>query len=89
MIDLYLIYDNSEDLQKIEDTINSNYYLHHLNINKHNDRSKAFKFKGEWSAKLDPFILLSENDKIIKAYYSETGESAVNQFIKDYESKSI
>ena len=89
MIDLYLVFDNLEDLKAIEDTIDNNYYLHYWNINKHHDRSKAFKLKGEWSARQNPFILLSINDNVIKAYYSEIGESAVKQFIKDYESKSI
>lgn len=84
MIDLYLVFDDINDLNKVEEVINSNFYLHYLNINKHNDRSKAFKFKGEWSARLNPFILLEEKGKVIKAYYSEIGESAVAQFIKDY-----
>lgn len=85
MIDLYLVFDDIDDLNRIESTIDSKFYLNYLNINKHHDRSKAFKLKGEWSAKLNPFILLKENDKVLKAYYSEIGESAVTQFIKDYE----
>ena len=84
MIDLYLVFYNINDLNKIEEVINDNFYLHYLNINKHNDKSKAFKLKGEWSARLNPFILLEEKGKVLKAYYSEIGENAVTQFIKDY-----
>ena len=85
MIDLYLVFDNINDLNKILPIITDKFYLHSYNINKHLDRSKAFKFKGEWSARLNPFILLEEKGKVLKAYYSETGENAVTQFIKDYE----
>lgn len=84
MIDLYLVFDDINDLNKVEEAINDNFYLHYLNINKHNDRIKAFKFKGEWSARQNPFILLEEKGKVLKAYYSEVGENAVTQFIKDY-----
>ena len=89
MKDIYIVFDNIDDLNLLEDAIDSNYFLHYWNINKHNDRSKAFKFKGEWGAKQNPFVLISENDKVIKAYYSETGDNAVKQFINDYESTSI
>ena len=89
MKDIYIVFDNIDDLNLLEDTIDSNYFLHYWNINKHNDRSKAFKLKGEWGAKQNPFILVSENDIVIKAYYSETGDNAVKQFINDYESTSI
>lgn len=84
MIDLYLVFDDINDLNKIEEVINDNFYLHYLNINKYNNKSKAFKLKGEWSARLNPFILLEEKGKVLKAYYSEIGENAVTQFIKDY-----
>lgn len=84
MIDIYLVFDDINDLNRLEEIINENFYLHYLNINNHHDRSKAFKFKGEWSARQNPFILLKEKGKVIKAYYSEVGENAVTQFIKDY-----
>ena len=84
MIDIYLVFDDINDLNRLEEIINENFYLHYLNINKQHDRSKAFKFKGEWSARQNPFILLEEKGKVIKAYYSEIGENAVTQFIKDY-----
>lgn len=85
MIDLYLVFDNINDLNKLEEIINDkNFYLHYLDVNNHYDRSKAFKFKGEWSARQNPFILLEEKGKVLKAYYSEIGENAVTQFIKDY-----
>jgi len=63
MIDLYLIYDNSEDLQKIEDIINSNYYLHHLNINKHVIEVKLLNLKENGLLNL---ILLYFYQKMIK-----------------------
>lgn len=84
MIDIYLVFDDVNDLNRLEEIINEDFYLHYLNINKHHDRNKAFKFKGEWSARQNPFILLEEKGKVLKAYYSEVGENAVTQFIKDY-----
>ena len=83
MIDIYLVFDDQKDLEKLESVVDNNYYIHYLNINKHHDRSKAFKLKGEWSARKNPFVLLSKKDNVIKAYYSETGMNAVDQFILD------
>ena len=47
-----------------------------------NDRKEAYKLKAHWGAKKDPFIVLSDNNKIVKVFYSDVaGDNALIQFI--------
>lgn len=45
-------------------------------------KKEAWKLKNYWGAKLDPFALISEEDKPIKAFYSEACN--VIESLKEY-----
>ena len=51
-------------------------------------KKEAFKLKSHWGARLDPFILLEDNGKAIKAFYSEAG-NAVEDFLKYIQNEDI
>lgn len=47
------------------------------------ERSKAFKVKGGWSARICPFAVLTDLEKTpIKAFYSEANECTVDNISK-------
>lgn len=52
-----------------------------FNMNTVDGKKKGFKVKNEWAAKANPFVLIEDNGKAIKAFYSETGDTAINQFL--------
>jgi hypothetical protein len=83
MIDIYVVHSNPN----VEDIIwsvptEAQPFFHFLDIDSKKDRSKAFKFKQEWGARKNPFCLLEKDGKAIKAFYTETGDDAIEQLIK-------
>lgn len=46
------------------------------------DKKKAFKVKGAFSARIDPFIGIYQDDKPIKGFYSEANECNYDNVIK-------
>ena len=47
------------------------------------ENTKAYKIKGGYSARMTPFMLLTNDDKTyIKAFYSEDKECTVDKFVK-------
>jgi hypothetical protein len=83
MIDIYIVHDNinAEDIIWSAPS-NAQPFFHFLDISTKKDRSKAFKLKQEWGAKKTPFCLIEKDDKPIKAFYTESGEDAIEQLIK-------
>lgn len=65
-------------LNKIEDRDDKS--LSFIFIDSIKDKKKAWSLKSHWGAKLDPFIIIMDEDKPIKAFYSEA-ENSINNLI--------
>ena len=84
-----VVYDNIKD-KELLDKINLGvpFFIDYVNMNTVKGKKEGFRIKGPWSAKLNPFIeLYDDENKIIKVFYSETG-NACNQLIS-YLNESI
>ena len=82
MIDIYIVHNNPEIVNDIwEASYPKDPFVHILDIGSLKERSKAFKLKQEWGARKDPFCLIEEDGKAVKAFYSETGDDAIIQLI--------
>ena len=82
-----IVYDNQKDKELIELSKFSTPFFIEL-INAVKDKREAFEVKNPYAARLNPFILLLDNeDKFFKCYYSEVG-NAIQQFINEYGSKN-
>ena len=77
-----IIYEEKEDREFLN-LIDSKLpiFINYIDYNNVKGRKKAHKIKSHWGAVKNPFILLSEEDKIIKVFYSEK-DNAIQQFIK-------
>lgn len=78
-----IVYDNKKDrefMSLIETKIP--FFVDFINMNTVNGRKAGFKLLNYWSAKKLPFVIVEDNEKLIKVFYSEIGELATNQFIK-------
>lgn len=88
MITLKIAYDDSSEelIKKLREIIPDKYVLvkmetYHEGLFK--ERKKAFKLKGGFSARKSPFaVLIDENNKIVKAFYSESNECSYENIIK-------
>ena len=77
-----VVYDNIKDkelLDKID--LRVPFFINYINMNTMKGKKEGLRTKSPWGAKLNPFIELYDNEnKIIKVFYSETG-NACNQLI--------
>lgn len=75
---MYNIYVTFKDLctkEKIE-TLDFKIpaFLHFIDIETLKGKKEAFRLKGSWGARLDPFIKIDNDNKTIKCLYSEEGD---------------
>ncbi len=84
MYNAYITYINKRDREYLE-KVNTQIpvYLYFFDMNSYSNKKNGWKIKNVAGAKLDPFVLVKdEKDKIIKAFYSESGKNAINQLIE-------
>lgn len=77
---------NSEihNIKDIIDELNQRHIKYELFDNNYSkDKKKGYKVKGAFSARLDPFMgVYDDNDKPIKGFYSEVSECTLSNLIK-------
>lgn len=76
---IFVTYNNDEQIKKLESFELSNFHFIDTRTNK--GSKEGWKLKSHWGAKLDPFILITENEIPVKAFYSEAGD-VINNLIK-------
>ena len=84
MTDIYIVYDNEEHIKELKeeyslrDNIPS---FHFLDVTSNRTKKEAWSLKNHWAAKLDPFAIVMNGDKAVKAFYSETGEDVIGSLL--------
>lgn len=82
MYDIYITYKDKQDKEYFENVnIQTPAYLHFYNMSSNKDIKEGRRIKNYGAARKDPFILVKEEDNVIKCFYSEN-ENAINQLIK-------
>lgn len=81
---IFVTYNNEEQIKKLEGFELSNF--HFIDTGTKKGSKEGWKLKSHWGAKLDPFILITENETPIKAFYSEAGD-VINNLIKHLENE--
>lgn len=79
--DVYVVYNNDNVLKRLGGTFKVSPFFHFIDSRTVNGQKEAFKLKGSWGARLDPFAITFDEDKAVKAFYSETGENVVESLI--------
>ena len=81
MYDVIIVIENKSDKDFIDFIeFKKDVCLTFLDISTKQDKSAAYKLKKNWGARKNPFVIVSKNDKVIKVFYSESG-NAIDQFI--------
>jgi hypothetical protein len=83
LIDIYIIHNIDNVVEKLEDTNKVSPFFHLIDDRTKHGKKDSWKIKGHFAAKLTPFIAIYENGNPIKAFYSETGED-VFKSLKSY-----
>lgn len=81
--DVYVVYSDSEQIKKIGSTyaLKVSPVFHFLSSQSNKTKKEAWALKSHWAAKEDPFAIVMDGDKAIKAFYSETGEDVIKSLI--------
>lgn len=69
---------NEEEKKRVRDSINKSLTLYFINPNTLKGSKEARALKSYWAARLNPFALIEENNKPIKAFYSEAEDVITN-----------
>jgi len=80
-MEVTIVYDNKKDRELLE-SIDSKFpiFVNYIDYNTKDGRREAFQTKSYWGAKLNPFVVVQEGEKIIKVFYSEKS-NAIQQLI--------
>ena len=93
-MDIYIIYTDDLILEKLRDAnISASPFFHFIKEDTVKGKKDALKIKSHLAAKLTPFIAVYENNKPIKAFYSEASSDVladlINYLNSNYENTNI
>lgn len=81
--DVYLVYNDDEQLRRIGGTytLKVSPFFTFINENSNKSRKEAYALKSHWGARMTPFALCMNKETPVKAFYSETGEDVIKSLI--------
>lgn len=83
--DVYVVYDKVEQIKRIGDTyalqMQGSPVFHFLDSQSNKTKKDAWTLKSHWAAKEDPFAIVMDGEKAVKAFYSETGEDVIKSLL--------
>lgn len=76
-----IIYDNKKD-RELLNLVDSKFpiYIKYIDFNTVEGRKEAYRVKSHWGAIKNPFVVIQDEEKIIKVFYSEKN-NAIQQFV--------
>lgn len=73
IIDIFIVCDETQ-LKKVEDAVKVASTFHFIDPLSKKGKKEAWALKSHWGARLDPFAIVMNDGKPVKAFYSESGE---------------
>lgn len=81
MTDVIVVYSDKNQLKEIGDTSRYSPVFRFIDSLAKKSKKEAWKVKSFYGAKLDPFAVVLDQDKPIKAFYTEA-EDVIDSLIK-------
>ena len=81
MTDVIVIYSDKSQIDRIGDTSKYTPIFHFVDSLAKKSKKEAWRIKSYYGAKLDPFAVILDDEKPIKAFYTEA-EDVINSLIK-------
>lgn len=80
-MEVYIVYNDDLQKERLEEAFKEPpFSLTFIDV-RGKEKKNAWAIKNKWAARLDPFAIIMDGDKAIKAFYSETGEDVINSLI--------
>lgn len=89
--DVFVVYNDDSQIKRIGEKYTLKYSPFFTFINESSNKCKkeAYALKNHWGARLTPFAICLDGDKVIRAFYSETGEDIIKSLIDFINSQVI
>ncbi len=81
MTDVIVVYSDKNQLDRIGDTSRYTPIFHFVDSLAKKSKKEAWRIKSYYGAKLDPFAVILDDEKPIKAFYTEA-EDVIDSLIK-------
>ena len=81
MTDVIVVYSDKNQLDRIGDTSKYTPIFHFVDSLAKKSKKEAWRIKSYYGAKLDPFAVILDDEKSIKAFYTEA-EDVIDSLIK-------
>lgn len=81
MTDIIVVYSDKSQLDRIGDTSKYTPIFHFVDSLARKSKKEAWRIKSYYGAKLDPFAVILDDEKPIKAFYTEA-EDVIDSLIK-------
>lgn len=81
MTDVIVVYSDKNQLDRIGDTSKYTPIFHFVDSLAKKSKKEAWRIKSYYRAKLDPFAVILDDEKPIKAFYTEA-EDVIDSLIK-------
>ena len=81
MTDVIIVYSSESQLDRIGDTSKYTPIFHFVDSLARKSKKEAWRIKSYYGAKLDPFAVILDNEKPLKAFYTEA-EDVIDSLIK-------
>lgn len=88
--DVYVVYNDDSQIKELREAYADSEFpvFHFIDSLSNKTKKEAWALKSHWAARLDPFAIIMDGDKALKAFYSETGEDVIkslSEYLKEYE----
>lgn len=80
-MEVYIVYNNDSQRKKLEETFKESPFSFTFIDARGKEKKNAWALKSHWGAKLDPFAIVMDEDKALKAFYSEA-DNVIDDLIK-------
>lgn len=74
MIEVIITYNDKKQLEKLGNITKYNLTFRFIDSSTFKGKKESFRVKSGYSAKLDPFAVILDNNKAIRAFYTEAGD---------------
>lgn len=81
MTDVIIVYSSKSQLDRIGDTSKYTPIFHFVDSLAKKSKKESWRIKSYYGAKLDPFAVILDDEKPIKAFYTEA-EDVIDSLIK-------
>jgi len=92
MIELNIVYSDDSNYDRLMQSNINNILINAYDIKTHTGKSKGNKLRYNWGANKLPFVILTDGDKPLKTFYSdspyEPDNDVINQVINYLNEKS-